>query len=142
MNKMKTPGKYDDIIHLSRPVSPRHVPMPMIDRAAQFSPFAALTGYNDVIRETARFTDECKELDETSKAELNRKLQIIGEYMDVQPEITVVHFRQDERKSGGAYVTTVGKLKKIDPYQRELVLLDRTRIPIDWIYQIDSPFLE
>ena len=141
MNQAAESGKYDDIIHLSRPVSGRHAPMSMIDRAAQFSPFAALTGYDGVIRETARETDVRTELTETAKAELNEKLQMIAEVIDTQPEVTVVHFCADQRKSGGSYLITAGKVKKIDLYEQVLMLQDGSRIPIHQIYQIDSPML-
>ena len=142
MSSVNADHKYDDIIHLPRHVSTKRAPMSMVDRAAQFSPFAALTGYDGVIRETARLTDSDKELDESSKVELNEKLQIIAGMIEQLPEVTIVHFQKDLRKAGGAYISTTGRVKKIDLYEQEIVLTDRTRIPIDGIYQIDSPVLQ
>lgn len=130
-------GKYDDIIHLSRPVSGKRVPMPRADRAAQFSPFAALTGYEAVIEETGRLTDTRAELTESGKAELNEKLQAIQESLHSQPLVTVTCFREDERKAGGAYTCITGRVKKIDAYEKMLVLTDGTCVPISGIYGLE-----
>lgn len=130
-------GKYDDIIHLSRPVSIRHTPMSRYDRAAQFSPFAALTGYDGVIEETARLTDRQVELDESGKAELDEKLREIRENIARMPKVTVTYFREDGRKDGGTYITVTGKVKKIDLYTGTLVFLDGTGIDIGQIYGIE-----
>ncbi len=129
-------GKYDDIIHLSRPVSTRHTPMSRYDRAAQFSPFAALTGYDGVIAETARLTDRQVELDEGGKAELDEKLREIQTRISDMPQVTVTYFREDGRKDGGAYITVTGRVKKIDQYTQMLVFLDGSGIDIGQIYQI------
>lgn len=129
-------GKYDDIIGLSRPVSTRHIPMSRYDRAAQFSPFAALTGYDGVIEETARLTDRQVELDEGGKAELDEKLREIQEHIADMPQITVTYFREDGRKDGGAYITVSGRVKKIDQYSQTLVFMDGSGIDIGQIYQI------
>lgn len=129
-------GKYDDIIHLSRPVSARRTPMSRYDRAAQFSPFAALTGYDGVIEETARLTDRQVELDEGGKAELDEKLREIRENIGQMPKVTVTYFREDGRKDGGAYITVTGKVKKIDQYSQTLVFMDGSGIDIGQIYQI------
>lgn len=129
-------GKYDDIIGLSRPVSARHIPMSRYDRAAQFSPFAALTGYDGVIEETARLTDRQVELDEGGKAELDEKLREIQEHIADMPQITVTYFREDGRKDGGAYITVSGRVKKIDQYSQTLVFMDGSGIDIGQIYQI------
>lgn len=128
--------KYDDIIHLPHHVSDRRVPMSRADRAAQFSAFAALTGYDAVIRESGRLTDMRTELDEDSKAMLNEKLQMILETIDEQPRVTITFFQPDERKAGGAYVSVSGRVKKIDEYARAVILTDGTAIPIGQIYQI------
>lgn len=137
MNTKNDQHKYDDIINLPRPVSRRHAPMSLIDRAAQFSPFAALTGYDAAIRETARLTDERIELDESSKAELNEKLQLILESVDSQPCVTVTYFQSDERKTGGAYVSVTGRVKKINAYGQTVTMTDGTVIDISRIYGID-----
>ena len=124
-------GPYDDIINLPNPTSQRHPRMPIHDRAAIFSPFAALSGHGTAIAETARLTERRIELDEDTRAELDRRQAILLEHMDEQPEITVTWFQPDERKDGGAYVTTTGRLKKLDTVQRVLVLLDGTSIPLE-----------
>ena len=105
-------GPYDDIINLPHPTSTKHPWMPMSDRAAIFSPFAALTGHAAAIQETARLTDQRMELDEDTKAMLDLKQQILADRIAERPEISVVWFRPDARKEGGQYVTTVGQLKK------------------------------
>ena len=130
--------KYDDIIDLPRPVSEKRARMPIADRAAQFSPFAALTGYDDVIQETARLTDFQIELDETEKIRLNETLQKISQNIGDRPQIRVTWFLQDERKQGGAYVSFTGKVKKIDIYREQLLFDDGTAIPIGLIYCIEE----
>ena len=129
--------KYEDIIHLSRPVSPRHLPMSHYDRAAQFAPFAALTGYDAVIAETARLTDGEMFLDVGAEAELDGKLREIREQLHQHPRVTVTYFRPDSRKQGGAYVTISGKVKKIDEYAQTLVLTDNTAEDLQKICKIE-----
>lgn len=134
---MKETHRYDDIIHLSRPVSKKRSPMSNFDRAAQFSPFAALTGYDAVIAETGRLTDTRIELDEGGKALLDEKLQTIREHLAQQPKVKLTVFCPDSRKSGGAYETVTGNVKKIDPVARILVLTGGEVIPVDRIYGIE-----
>ncbi len=134
---MKETHRYDDIIYLSRPVSKKRSPMSNFDRAAQFSPFAALTGYDAVIAETGRLTDTQIELDEGGKALLDEKLQTIREHLAQQPKVKLTVFCPDSRKSGGAYETVTGNVKKIDPVARILVLTGGEVIPIDRIYGIE-----
>ena len=134
-------GPYDDIIHLSHPTSARHPRMPVSDRAAIFSPFAALTGHAAAIQETARLTDQKIELDEDTKAVLDLKQQILADKIDERPEISVVWFRPDEKKDGGQYVTTVGQLKKVDDIERVLRLADGTTIPLDDVLELQSDSL-
>jgi len=131
-------GKYDDILNLPHHVSASRPHMPAADRAAQFAPFAALTGYDAAVRETARQTDARLELDECEKEALNDKLRVIDEHLENAPEVTVTYFRPDGRKAGGAYVTVSGAVRKIDGYARVVVLADGGRIPIDEIAGIDS----
>jgi len=115
--------------------------MPIADRAAIFSPFAALTGHADAIAEAARLTEEKIEPAEDLKQQLDRKLRILDEAIDEQPEITVTWFRPDERKSGGSYVTTTGRLKKIDGIEQVMVLTDGNRLPLDDILDIECDLL-
>ena len=131
-------GKYDDILHLPHPTSAKHPRMPMSDRAAIFSPFAALTGHAAAIQETARLTDQRMELDEDTKAMLDLKQQILADRIAERPEISVVWFRPDARKEGGQYVTTVGQLKKVDDIARILQLADGTTIPLDEVLELRS----
>lgn len=129
-------GKYDDIINLPRHVSSTRPQMPMIDRAAQFMPFRALIGYEDAVQETARLTEERAELTEDEKFILDRKLQSLADRISSKPQITVTWFRPDQKKTGGAYVTTTGQLKKIDDYAGALILTDGERITIEDILDI------
>lgn len=133
---------YDDIINLPHHVSAIRPHMSAIDRAAQFSPFAALTGYGDAIKETARLTGEKVELDEYMKDVLSVRLQIIVDQLKEHPEIAITYFQPDEKKNGGAYVTVIGRAKKIDEYERVVVMTDGTRIPIDEIASIDGQIFE
>lgn len=138
---MEITHKYDDIIHLPHHVSETRARMPLIDRAAQFSPFAALTGYDTAVQETARLTDHELELDETQKELISAQLYLLQEQLDSDPEISVVYFVPDEKKAGGAYRTASGKIKKIDDYEQILLLRDGTAIPFARIYQIQSESL-
>lgn len=110
----KDSSRYQDIMGLSRPVSANHPPMNRTSRAAQFSPFAALTGHNDVIRETARLTSPWVELDEQSVGILNEKLQILRCHLVGHPEVTITYFEPDDKKDGGSYQTVTGNVKKIE----------------------------
>lgn len=133
-----TGHKYDDIIHLPRHVSSRHPQMSLADRAAQFSPFAALTGHEAAIQETARLTDEFIELDEDQKAQLDERLRLLKENQFRKPEIEVTYFQPDGKKSGGAYVTVRGRVKKIDEYGRSIVFVDGTMIPMERVFSIEE----
>lgn len=129
---------YDDIIELPHHVSAVHPQMPLADRAAQFSPFAALTGHEEAIRETARQTEEFVELEEDRKEEINEKLQWIRENQAKRPEIEVTCFQPDTRKSGGSYVTVCGRVKRIDEIEQQILLTDGTRIAIERIFAIQG----
>ena len=135
-------GKYDDIIDLPHHVSYRHARMSRIDRAAQFSPFAALTGYEAAVQETARLTEGQKELDETALAVLNEKLRLLSEMRQDQPQVTVTYFRPDERKAGGAYVTVSGTVKTVDEYAHTVAMSDGTVIPMRHIREIGGEMFE
>ena len=131
-------GPYDDILHLPHPTSKRHPRMPIADRAAQFSPFAALTGHKAAIEETARVTDRRIELDEDAKEQLDQTLQLLMERIDEQPEITVTWFSPDKKKAGGQYHTATGKLKRINTQESRLILTDGTQIPLEDLLEIRS----
>mgnify|MGYP001780662477 FL=1 len=133
---------YDDIIHLPHHVSKTRPQMSMEDRAAQFSPFAALTGYDAAILETGRLTEDKLELGEETQAILDRKQRYLAEIIDTKPEITVTYFVPDEKKSGGAYSTVTGFLKRIDEYERVLMLTDGRKIQLDAIFDIESDEFE
>lgn len=126
---------YDDIINLPHPTSARHPRMPMADRAAQFSPFAALVGHGAAIEETVRLTDRKIELTEDEKAILDEKLRYL---LEAGGEAVFTWFLPDEKKDGGAYVTNLGTIKKIDPLQGIVVLMDGTVIPIEDILEIED----
>ena len=129
-------GKYDDIINLPHHVSSTRPRMPMLDRAAQFQPFRALTGYEDAVQETARLTDEKIELTEDEKAILDVRLQKLADEITRQPKVTLTYFRPDKKKAGGAYVCITGQLKKIDDYEGTLILMGGERILIEDIVDI------
>ena len=129
---------YKDIINLPHHVSSKRPQMPMLDRAAQFSPFAALTGYDDAIHETGRLTDKKIDLSEEEKEALDRKQQILMERLGDHPALTVTYFVPDAKKSGGAYLTKIGNLKRIDEYERWMMLTDGTKIPLDDVADIES----
>ena len=128
---------YEDIIRLSRPVSLRHARMSMVDRGAQFSPFAALVGYEKVLEESARLTEAEPFLDESGKELLNRKLRFLADHPGQTGQVRFLCYRPDERKAGGSYVWLTGSVKKIDPYRRRVVLEDGKEFAIEDIRAID-----
>lgn len=130
--------KYDDIINLPNPTSKSHPRMSLYARAAQFSPFAALTGHEAAIRETARQTDEKEILSDEVIAGLNEKLRVIAENIGSEQIVTITWFVPDERKSGGAYMTHSGVVKKINEYEHTIIMTDNTIIPIGQISEIES----
>lgn len=130
-------GQYEDIIHLPHHVSSKRPQMPMSDRAAQFSPFAALTGYDDAIQETGRLTVQRIELDEDELARLDEEFRVLKEHLNEQPLVRFTYFKPDERKSGGAYLTVSGVIRKIRDYEREILLQDGTVIPVDDIVELE-----
>ena len=135
---MKYTNKYDDIIDLPHHVSKSRPQMSVHDRAAQFSPFAALTGHGAAIKETERLTDRRIELDENQKSVINEKLQMIFEQVEKHPEISVTYFVPDQRKTGGKYVTIEGQVIKMDGYHRTLILEDQTLVPMADILDIEQ----
>lgn len=135
--KQKPRNPYEDMLELSHPVSKIHPQMPRRDRAAQFAPFAALTGYEEAVREAARFTEEKMILDEDSKEQLDWKLRCLQEKVKEKPTITVTYFMKDEKKKGGKYVTVTGVLKKIDSYTHQFVLESGEEIPLEDIVSLE-----
>lgn len=133
---MRMNNRYDEIMELPHHVSKTHPQMPMSDRAAQFAPFAALTGYDSAIKETGRLTNERIELDEEALTALDRKYQLLIEALDDAPEVTIIYFQPDERKAGGQYVSATGTVKKVDTFGRRILLQDGTRIPLDSVYDL------
>ena len=129
-------GKYDDIMDLPHHQSKTRPRMSLLNRAAQFSPFAALTGYGETVKEAARLTTPEIELSEDRRAELDRKLEILKSSLPSCPEVTLVFFVGDAKKEGGEYQTVRGRIKKIDPCGRVIVLADQRRIPVDHILDI------
>lgn len=132
---MKTP--YDDIIHLPHHVSKRHPQMPLYSRAAQFAPFAALSGHDAAVGETARQTDEQHELSQSERDRLDRKMSRLLQ-KEERPEVGITYFRPDKRKSGGQYRTVTGTIKKVDEIEGRLLLTDGTVIPLDSVSDMRS----
>lgn len=134
---LKETHKYDDIIQLSRPAFQRRAGMSNYDRAAQFSPFAALTGFEAAIEETGRRTDSRIELDEGGRQLLDRQMQDVLEAISRHPKVELLWFCYDERKSGGSYRRAVGQVKKIDPCTGKLLFTDGRMIPLGEIFSIE-----
>ena len=131
-------GKYDDMVYMQNPTPACKPRMSLHDRAAQFSPFAALTGYEDAVEETARLTDSRLELSEDMKTILNEKMQMILDNAENGPIVTITYFVPDKKKSGGAYVDVSGIVKEIDEYERCVVMTDKKKIPIEQIRAIEG----
>ena len=129
---------YADIIDLPHHEPKTRMRMPRSNRAASFSPFAALSGYDDAVKETARLTDERIEMSEENLNVLNMKYQILVDRLDEEHEVSFTYFVPDGAKSGGAYVTKQGIVKKVDDFERLITLCDGTRIPMDDILTIDG----
>ena len=135
-------NKYDDIINLPRPESGKHPRMSLHDRAAQFSPFAALTGHSAAIDETARLTDRKLSLNEERQAELNRMWQYLLEKVKERPRLRITYFVKDEKKDGGLYRTISDRLKKLDPYKGILVMEEGISICYSDIYEMELEKME
>ena len=129
---------YEDIVDLPHHVSRKHPQPTMADRAARFAPFAAITGYEEMVLEEARITDDRIELDENSKAALNEKLNMILEFIEELPEVSITYFEPDKKKAGGAYITVNGTVKRIDEYEHLVIMTDGKKINIADIYNLQS----
>ena len=133
--------RYADMLDLPHPTSPRHPRMPIIDRAAQFAPFSALTGYDDAIEETARLTDSMLDMTEDRRELLDRKHQILLASVERHPQVEVTYFCPDDRKKGGSYQTVRGMLLRIDELERVMHLSGGQRIPLDAVCNLESEIL-
>ena len=129
-------GPYDDIINLPHHVSVSHPHMPNIERAAQFSPFAALTGFEGAIEETARLTDDLRDISDSEREKLDAALAAIMRDLDPNEYVRITYFVPDPRKDGGEYVTELVRIRRVDPDTREIVTTDRRRIAIDMILSL------
>lgn len=128
--------RYDDIKDKTRPLYPDLPPMPIHDRAAQFSPFAALVGYEDAVEETERLTDSRREMLEDEIAELNRQLGELQSRLRERPEIRVTYFIPDKKKDGGRYASKIGNARTIDQYSNAIVFTDGESIPVKDMYSV------
>lgn len=136
--KKKVSFAYEEMLHMSHHVSGKHPQMSRYDRAAQFSPFAALTGHEAAVQEAARVTEERAELDEGEKERLNEILYTLLEKYQSHPDISVTYFCPDARKSGGRYVTETGRIQKLDTFRRTILLDNQSEIPMDQISNIQE----
>ena len=135
------PNPYDDIMHLSRPISSKHPPMPRRDRAAQFASFAALAGYDDAVRETARLTQSRVELDDSRKEQLGQAVRYLLDHSGQGPTAQITYFVPDHWKEGGSYETASGVICRLEPLSKTLVLSDGTRILMEDVCDIQSDCL-
>ena len=129
---------YEDIINLPRPVSKKHPQPPLSERAARFAPFAAITGYEEMVLEEARVTEALIHLDENALTLLNKKLNLILEFLDKTPEITITYFEPDKKKPGGSYVSITGIVKRIDQHNRFVIMNNDKKIHIDDIFKLNG----
>ena len=129
---------YEDIVNLPPHISKKHPQPTMLERAARFAPFAAITGYEEMVLEEARVTEERIELDDGTLAMLNEKLNIIHDSLDSEPVIQITYFEPDKKKSGGAYISVTGMVKRIDEYERLVIMSDGKKIRIDEIFGLES----
>ena len=138
MRSSEDEHQYDDIINMPHHVSKTRSHISALDRAAQFSPFAALTGHNAAIKETSRLTSERIDLDESSKEILDDKLLILQEHLEEQPKVSITYFKQDEKKSGGKYETVTEKIIKLNINENLLLLADGLVIPVKDVYSMEG----
>ena len=130
--------KYKDIINLPHKQSSKRPHMSLLDRAAQFAPFAALVGYDDAIKETGRLTDKRIEMSEEKLSVLNTRYQILVDHLSEQPEVSITYFVPDIYKTGGSYIEKTGIVKKLDTYKRLITMVDGTRILMDAVLTLEG----
>ena len=133
---------YDDIISLPHHISPKRPQMSLSSRAAQFAPVSALVGYDDAVEETARHTDTQIEINEELISELDTKLRTLAQYQKQSPQVCITCFVHDKKKSGGKYITIRSNIKKIDDFEKTIILTDKTIIPFGNIVAIESDMLD
>lgn len=138
----RTIEMYEDIIDMPRPKSKTKKPMSLTERAAQFAPFAALSGHNEELRETARLTSDKIELDEMEKELLSVKLKTLESRLHEQINISISYFIKDPKKEGGKYITIDGTIKQIDMINQLIILTDKTKIPMDNVIEINSSIFD
>lgn len=138
MKEEQTSFSYEELLHLPHPVSKKHPQMSRYDRAAQFSPFAALTGHEAAVQEAARVTEEKVELDEGEKERLNEILYALLEKYQGHPDVSITYFCPDDRKSGGAYRMVKGKIRKIDENKKIMYLENQIQIRMDQVMKIEE----
>ena len=129
---------YEDIVNLPPHISKKNPQPSMMDRAARFAPFAAITGYEEMVLEEARVTEEQIHLDEDAVALICEKINMIQEFIDEDPEVKITYFEPDKKKSGGAYITITGTPKRVDEYEQLLIMTDGKKIKFDSIYRLES----
>ncbi len=129
-------NNYDDIKDMTRPQYPDLPPMPVYDRAAQFSPFAALVGYEDAVEETERLTDSRREMEQDEINELNARLQELSDRLQDRPKIRVTFFIRDKKKEGGSYASKVGNVRTIDRFNNVILFADGASVPVRDMYSI------
>ena len=132
---------YADLLYLPHPVSQKHQPMSRQDRAAQFSPFAALSGYEAALQEAGRLTDRRMELDEEEKEKIRGRLQTVQDNIETHPEVSFVYFVPDVKKEGGAYASATDRVKRLDEFSRMVILMDGRTIPMDEIVDVQGECL-
>lgn len=137
-NTDKDPHRYDDMLDLPHHQSSTRPHMSMASRAAQFSPFVALTGYDDEVRETARLTDEKIELSDNEKERLDQKLRFLSDHLDERPTVSITYFVPDAKKAGGAYTTDTGVVKRIDAVEQKVIFYAENKISDGWSILINT----
>lgn len=134
--------KYDKIKNHPRHVSQRHPQLSRASYAARFSPFAALTGYDDIVKEVARSTNEKYDLDEDAKLRLSNRLSVVLEHLEEKPEVSITYFEPDRKKTGGEYITVTGTVKNFDEIDRIIVMTDGKKIPVDELLDVKAKIID
>ena len=139
---MSKSHKYDHIKNLPHHVSKKHPQLSRDSYAAQFSPFAALTGYEEIVAETARVTNEKMELDDDTKLRISNRLNVVFDHLDEEPVISITYFQPDKKKAGGEYVTVTGTVKTFDEIDRFILMTDGKKIPADDLFDVRGEIID